>query len=103
MAVKELEHQILSLTLAEKAQILQLLLRDFPTAWAESARPADGAGKASEQNGIPGFAPENLLSPDEFDLLADQLVDEFAVMVDVTSPALSDYAMSRASIYEDHD
>lgn len=103
MAVKELEQQILSLTPVEKAQILQILLRDFPIAWAESARPADGTDKTSEQNEVPGFALENLLSPDEFELLADQLTDEFAAMVDATSPPLSDYAMSRASIYEDHD
>lgn len=40
---------------------------------------------------------------DEFEILADQLADEFAAMAGPSVPMLSDYAMSRASIYEDHD
>jgi antitoxin ParD1/3/4 len=39
---------------------------------------------------------------DEFEIVADQLADEFAACVGANAPVLSDYAVSRASIYEDH-
>lgn len=39
---------------------------------------------------------------DEFEAVADQLADEFAACVGSNAPVLSDYAVSRASIYEDH-
>ncbi len=39
---------------------------------------------------------------DEFETVADQLADEFAACVGANAPVLSDYAVSRASIYEDH-
>ncbi|HEY9794889.1 MAG TPA: hypothetical protein V6D30_04540 [Leptolyngbyaceae cyanobacterium] len=38
----------------------------------------------------------------EFEAVADQLADEFAACVGANAPVLSDYAVSRASIYEDH-
>ncbi len=38
----------------------------------------------------------------EFELLADQLADELMAHFTDNTPSLSDYAISRASIYEDH-
>ena len=42
------------------------------------------------------------LSDDEFEALADQLVDEFMVSVGPDCPPLSDYAVSREGLYEGH-
>ncbi len=42
------------------------------------------------------------LSEDEFETLADQLADELAARIESQTPVLSDYAVSRAGIYEDH-
>jgi len=45
--------------------------------------------------------PEHL-SDDEFETLAEQVADELAAYVGSNAPILSDYAVSRAGIYEDH-
>ena len=42
------------------------------------------------------------LSDDEFEVLADQLADEFMAYVGPNCPPLSDYAVSREGLYEDH-
>lgn len=42
------------------------------------------------------------LSEDEFETYADRLADELAAHIEPHAPALSDYAISRAGIYEDH-
>ena len=42
------------------------------------------------------------LSDDEFEALADQLVDEFMVSVGPDCPPLSDCAVSREGLYEGH-
>lgn len=47
-------------------------------------------------------ASEPSPSNDEFEFIADQLVEEFAACVGSETPMLSDYAVSRAGIYEDH-
>ncbi|NWF62371.1 MAG: hypothetical protein HXY43_24780 [Fischerella sp.] len=39
---------------------------------------------------------------EEFESIADRLADEFQMYVGATTPALSDYAVSRAGIYEEH-
>jgi hypothetical protein len=39
---------------------------------------------------------------EEFEAIADCLADEFQMYVGTTTPALSDYAVSRAGIYEEH-
>ncbi|NDJ20783.1 hypothetical protein GS682_03820 [Nostoc sp. B(2019)] len=39
---------------------------------------------------------------DDFEAVADQLADQFAACVGLNTPVLSDYAVSRESIYEDH-
>jgi hypothetical protein len=54
--------------------------------------------------GIPD-ASENhdkYLSADEFKAIATQLTDEFERFAGSNAPMLSDYAISRAGIYEDH-
>ncbi|MBW4675773.1 MAG: type II toxin-antitoxin system ParD family antitoxin [Desmonostoc geniculatum HA4340-LM1] len=42
------------------------------------------------------------LDDEEFEVLADKLADEFAANVGSNLPVLSDYAISRESVYEDH-
>ena len=42
------------------------------------------------------------LSDDDFEALADQLADEFMVSVGPDCPPLSDYAVSREGLYEEH-
>jgi antitoxin ParD1/3/4 len=42
------------------------------------------------------------LSNDEFESLADQLADEFMACVSPNCPPLSDYAVSREGLYEEH-
>ena len=42
------------------------------------------------------------LSNEEFEALADQLADEFMEYVGPDCPPLSDYAVSREGLYEDH-
>ena len=42
------------------------------------------------------------LSLEEFDTLADELADKFMEFVDPDVKPLSDYAISREGIYEDH-
>lgn len=45
--------------------------------------------------------PEQL-SEEDFEALADQLADELTACMEPNTPALSDYAVSRSGIYEDH-
>jgi hypothetical protein len=94
MTVKELEHQIRALTVAEKAQILQFLLQDS-TAFIVSTRPANEISKSKEQNQV-------MLPTTEFDQLAEQLIQAFSNMVGQPVPVLSDYAISRVGLYEEH-
>ena len=42
------------------------------------------------------------LSDNKFEALADQLADDFMDCVDPDCPPLSDYAVSREGLYEDH-
>jgi hypothetical protein len=44
----------------------------------------------------------DLQENEEFEAIADRLADEFQMYVGSTTPALSDYAVSRAGIYEEH-
>ncbi|PPJ62032.1 ribbon-helix-helix domain-containing protein [Cuspidothrix issatschenkoi] len=43
-----------------------------------------------------------LISEEEIETTLDKLADDFAACVGVNEPILSDYAVSRESIYEDH-
>lgn len=42
------------------------------------------------------------ISDREFEILLDELADEFIQNMGVNVPTLSDFAVSRAGIYEDH-
>ena len=42
------------------------------------------------------------VSVEKFEMMLDQLVDEFMACVDPDVPPLSDYAVSREGIYGDH-
>ncbi len=42
------------------------------------------------------------LNDEEFEVIADKLADEFAAYFGSNIPVLSDYAVTRESIYEDH-
>ncbi|MEG4320403.1 MULTISPECIES: hypothetical protein [unclassified Microcoleus] len=42
------------------------------------------------------------ISDREFEILLDELADEFIKNMGVNVPALSDFAISRAGIYEEH-
>jgi antitoxin ParD1/3/4 len=42
------------------------------------------------------------LDDEEFEVIADQLAAELAIAVEPNPPVLSDYALSRAGIYEEH-
>ncbi len=48
------------------------------------------------------LASERKLEDDEFERLADLLADEFEKRLPKDFKSLSDYAMSREGIYEDH-
>ena len=43
-----------------------------------------------------------LREDEEFEAIADHLADEFKTYVGATATVLSDYAVSRAGIYEEH-
>ncbi|MBW4454011.1 MAG: hypothetical protein KME55_15575 [Nostoc indistinguendum CM1-VF10] len=45
---------------------------------------------------------QDQLNDEEFEVIADNLADEFALCVGSNLPVLSDYAVTRESIYEDH-
>jgi len=45
---------------------------------------------------------DNLREDEEFEAIADHLADEFKTYIGATAPVLSDYAVSRAGIYEEH-
>ena len=44
-----------------------------------------------------------LINQEEFEKTLDELADNFVASVGANVPILSDYAVSRESIYEDHD
>jgi antitoxin ParD1/3/4 len=45
---------------------------------------------------------QDQLNDKEFEIIADNLTDEFALCIGSNLPVLSDYAVTRESIYEDH-
>jgi antitoxin ParD1/3/4 len=45
---------------------------------------------------------EFLITQEEFETTLDELADDFAASVGVNAPILSDYAVSRESIYENY-
>ncbi|MTJ20126.1 hypothetical protein FJR06_01775 [Dolichospermum sp. UHCC 0352] len=45
---------------------------------------------------------EFLITQEEFEKTLDELADNFAALVGANAPILSDYAVSRESVYEDY-
>jgi antitoxin ParD1/3/4 len=68
---------------------------------AESVRQLLADALAPTVEALLRQTPEQL-SNAEFEALADQLADESAAYIESNAPVLSDYAVSRAGIYEDH-
>ncbi len=81
------------------AEEIQRSLADLEA--GSKTRPAR---EAAERLGILASAMNNntQLSDDKFEGLADQLADEFMAYVGPDCPPLSDYAVSREGLYEDH-
>ncbi|HYX17416.1 MAG TPA: hypothetical protein VE944_24290 [Nostoc sp.] len=48
------------------------------------------------------FQTQGQPNNEEFELIADKLADEFTAYFGLDLPVLSDYAVTRESIYEDH-
>lgn len=60
--------------------------------------PLEVLGNAKETSTV----NNSRLSLEEFEALADELAEKFMEYVGPDFPPLSDYAMSREGIYEDH-
>ena len=99
MTVKDLEAELLSLTFAEKMQILQVLLRDFANFWTD-VDPLTSTAEAEQQAAT--LLASSQPSVEAFEEIADQLADDFLIFAGTPVPALSEYAVSRAGIYEEH-
>ena len=62
-------------------------------------------GRVEQQHAVEALIRRHTLSNlsnDEFEALADQLADEFMEVIGPDCPPLSDYAVSREGLYEDH-
>ena len=70
----------------------------------EAGGPSAPAQKSAEKPGIspPTENSEKQLSHEEFEALIDQFADQFMALVGPDCPPLSDYAVSREGLYEDH-
>jgi hypothetical protein len=102
MTVQELEAELLSLTFAERMQILQVLLRDFADSWT-GVEPTLSMSESEQQS--PTFVSplaSSQPSLEAFEALADQLADDFLSFAETPVPTLSEYAVSRAGLYEEH-
>lgn len=51
---------------------------------------------------LPLQQEDHLLEEDEFEAIADHLANEFQMHIADSVPTLSDYAVSRAGVYEEH-
>ena len=63
---------------------------------------AQAKGRKVEEIALERLAKDNLLNDEEFEQLADELADYFEKNLPADAKPLSDYAMSREGIYEDH-
>ena len=59
-------------------------------------------GRKVEEIALERLAKDNLLNDEEFEQLADELADYFEKNLPADAKPLSDYAMSREGIYQDH-
>ena len=83
---------------------------DFAEELKQSLADMEAGGKTvpmqqiAEKLGILQSAKNNTtqLSDDKFEALADELADEFMEYVSPDCPTLSNYAVTREGLYEDH-
>lgn len=88
--LEEIVHKLHSLPEAKLQSVLDFV--DFLTWHREHSTPK----KIESKKEIFGQEDE------EFEAIADNLADEFEACVRGNVPILSDYAVSRAGIYEEH-
>jgi hypothetical protein len=63
---------------------------------------ATAKGRKVEEIALEKLAKDSSISDEEFEKLADELADFFEKSLPPDAKPLSDYAMSREGIYEDH-
>ncbi|HEY9852770.1 MAG TPA: hypothetical protein V6D28_25075 [Leptolyngbyaceae cyanobacterium] len=88
--IEEIVHKLHSLPEAKLQEVLDFV--DFLTRHREASR----LKQVGSKNEISGEEDE------EFEAIADNLADEFEACVRGNVAILSDYAVSRAGIYEEH-
>ena len=65
-------------------------------------KEAESKKRRIEEIALERLAKDESLSDEEFERLADELADYFEKNLPPDAQPLSDYAMSREGIYEDH-
>lgn len=65
-------------------------------------KEAEAKKRKVEEIALERLAKDESLSDEEFEKLADELADYFEKNLPPDAKPLSDYAMSREGIYEDH-
>lgn len=88
--IEEIVHKLHSLPEAKLKEVLDFV--DFITWYREKSisKPVESTNEISGQE------------DEEFEAIADNFANEFATCVGSNVPVLSDYAVSRAGIYEEH-
>ncbi len=88
--IEEIVNKLHSLPEAKLKEVLDFV--DFITWYREKSisKPVESTNEISGQE------------DEEFEAIADNLANEFATCVGSNVPVLSDYAVSRAGIYEEH-
>lgn len=66
------------------------------------AEEAEAKGLKIEEIALEKLAKDNIPNKEEFERLADELADFVEKSLPLDAKPLSDYAMSREGIYEDH-
>ena len=66
------------------------------------AEEAEAKGRKVEEIALERLAKDEKSDDEEFEKLADELADYFEKNLPADAKPLSDYAMSREGIYEDH-
>ncbi|TVQ64558.1 MAG: hypothetical protein EA366_01080 [Spirulina sp. DLM2.Bin59] len=89
MALHEIQNQALQLPIGDRWRLVQSLLNSIQQETLALSPPKS----------VDSF--RDYLDA-EFEAIADRLADEFQTYVGATTPSRSDYAVSRAGIYEDH-
>ena len=70
--------------------------------YREIVKEAESKKRRVEEIALERLAKDDSLGDEEFERLADELADYFEESLPPDAKPLSDYAMSREGIYEDH-